>query len=112
MLMRIAQIVLLPLCIVACGGEPARFPWLDELNSEDARPSGERLMALPEGLHLLEKDASLSKNITIGIHGYESGGIEWVYPLKTLDDPDTRGCQTKVLAGSGRGDQKAARLPG
>lgn len=53
-------------------------------DGEGAKPSGKRLMALPLGLHRLDSTSPAPTRAVIGIHGYESEGYEWVYPLKTL----------------------------
>ena len=46
---------------------------------------GKKLMNLDFGLHNLEQN---SKNIEIliGIHGGDSRGFEWIYPLQKIDD--------------------------
>ena len=58
---------------------------LDRLEDGDgAKASGAALMALPLGLHRLDVTAPAPAHAVIGVHGYESEGYEWVYPLKAL----------------------------
>jgi pimeloyl-ACP methyl ester carboxylesterase len=89
MFIRLILVPLLVSILAACGEEPGPYPWLDDLSAEEARSSGKRLIDLPEGLHLLERDVGAAKNMFIAIHGYDSGGYEWVYPLKTIDNNET-----------------------
>ena len=66
------------------------YPWLTSLETGDqVRDSGARLMKLPMGLHALEDVDSSNTRIVIGVHGWQSEGYEWVYPLKTMDSDDT-----------------------
>lgn len=66
------------------------FPWLTSLETGDqVRESGARLMKLPTGLHALEDVDTSNTRIVIGVHGWQSEGYEWVYPLKTMDSDDT-----------------------
>ena len=66
------------------------YPWLISLETGDqVRDSGARLMKLPMGLHALEDVDSSNTRIVIGVHGWQSEGYEWVYPLKTMDSDDT-----------------------
>ena len=87
--LRFILVILLVSILAACEEEPAPYPWLDELSAEEARSSGKRLIALPEGLHLLERGVGSARELLIGVHGYDSGGYEWVYPLKTIDNTET-----------------------
>lgn len=52
---------------------------------DDYLDSGRKLMNLEFGLHDLEPN-SRSKEILIGIHGGDSRGFEWIYPLQKLDN--------------------------
>jgi pimeloyl-ACP methyl ester carboxylesterase len=77
------------LLATACSDQDPAYPWLSELNDKaDAKHSGKRLMALPEGLHGLEPADATARTILVGIHGYGSEGYEWVYPLKTIDNDE------------------------
>ena len=51
--------------------------------------SGQKLMDLDFGLHDLEINQT-GKEILIGIHGRDSRGFEWIYPLQTLDNEATK----------------------
>jgi pimeloyl-ACP methyl ester carboxylesterase len=66
--------------------EPAGGPLtLERLTDGDgAKASGAALMALPLGLHRLDTTEPEPTRAVIAVHGYESEGYEWVYPLKAL----------------------------
>ena len=51
--------------------------------------SGQRLMDLDFGLHDLEAN-QIGKEILISIHGRDSKGFEWIYPLQTIDNEVTK----------------------
>ncbi len=51
--------------------------------------SGQKLMDLEFGLHDLEINQT-GKEILIGIHGRDSRGFEWIYPLQTIDNEATK----------------------
>ena len=51
--------------------------------------SGQKLMDLDFGLYDLETD-QIGKEILISIHGRESRGFEWIYPLQTIDNEVTK----------------------
>ena len=51
--------------------------------------SGQRLMDLDFGLHDLEANQA-GKEILISIHGRDSRGFEWIYPLQTIDNEDIK----------------------
>ena len=51
--------------------------------------SGQKLMDLDFGLHDLEANQT-SKEILISIHGRDSRGFEWIYPLQTIDNEVTK----------------------
>ena len=55
---------------------------------EDVFDSGKRLMSLPYGLHTLEENNPMQNTLIIGVHGSNSRGYEWIYPLRSLDDSD------------------------
>lgn len=64
------------------------FPWLDTLDAGgEVRASGSRLMALPHGLHRLDRDGG--ETVTVAVHGWRSEGYEWVHLLKSLDGAET-----------------------
>ena len=67
--------------------------------------SGQKLMDLDFGLHDLEVN-STGKEILISIHGRDSRGFEWIYPLQTIDNEniktyffrwDTTKCPQKTI---------------
>ena len=51
--------------------------------------SGQKLMDLNFGLHDLEANQT-GKEILISIHGRDSRGFEWIYPLQTIDNEVTK----------------------
>ena len=51
--------------------------------------SGQKLMDLDFGLHDLETNQT-GKEILISIHGRDSRGFEWIYPLQTIDNEVTK----------------------
>ena len=51
--------------------------------------SGQKLMDLDFGLHDLEAN-QIGKEILISIHGRDSRGFEWIYPLQTIDNEVTK----------------------
>ena len=54
----------------------------------DVFDSGKRLMSLSYGLHTLEESNPMQKTLMIGVHGSNSRGYEWIYPLSSLDSSD------------------------
>ena len=56
---------------------------------EDVFVSGKALMSLDYGLHPLEEQSENQEILLIGVHGSSSRGYEWIYPLKTMDAPET-----------------------
>ena len=52
----------------------------------DVFSSGESLISLSFGLHDLEASTLDQKTLLIGVHGSNSRGYEWVYPLQVLDN--------------------------
>ena len=51
--------------------------------------SGQKLMDLDFGFHDLETN-QIGKEILISIHGRDSRGFEWIYPLQTIDNEVTK----------------------
>lgn len=58
-------------------------------NSMNAFELGEDLIKLPIGIHKLEPFETEIENVVIGIHGSNSEGYEWVYPLWKLNNSAT-----------------------
>jgi hypothetical protein len=50
---------------------------------------GSQLIEFPAGIHLLEPEQLNSANAIIGIHGSNSEGYEWIYPLWKLNSPSS-----------------------
>ena len=77
---------LISLCLfVSCSEQKAA-----SLNNfaidEDVFKSGKSLIALSYGLHALEQATLDQQTLLIGVHGSNSRGYEWVYPLATLNN--------------------------
>ena len=53
--------------------------------NDDVFTSGESLTSLAFGLHDLEAITADQRTLLIGVHGSNSRGYEWVYPLQVLD---------------------------
>ena len=62
---------------------------LKDFNLEDVLNNGRDLMDLGYGVNYLE-DKSINQNkLFIGVHGSNSEGYEWIYPLITIDSDAT-----------------------
>ena len=59
---------------------------LKELDLKEVFNSGRSLISLDNGLHYLEEELDIQNILFIGVHGSDSEGYEWVYPLITLDN--------------------------
>ena len=63
----------------------------DLINSKkNAFESGLVLVQLKNGLHFLEEEQAVQKELVIAIHGGGTLGYEWVYPLNQLNSERTR----------------------
>jgi len=74
--------------VSAAAAEPLTLEQLE--GGDAAKASGERLMALAPGLHRLDTTTPAPTSAVIGVHGYESKGYEWAYPLRATGDGSTR----------------------
>ena len=77
---------LISLCLfVSCSEQKAA-----SLNNfaidEDVFKSGKSLIALSYGLHALEQVTLDQQTLLIGVHGSNSRGYEWIYPLQRLNN--------------------------
>tara|TARA_B100000989_G_scaffold229510_1_gene176394 strand:+ start:1080 stop:1808 length:729 start_codon:yes stop_codon:yes gene_type:complete len=77
---------LISLCLfVSCSEQKAA-----SLNNfaidEDVFKSGKSLIALSYGLHALEQATLDQQTLLIGVHGSNSRGYEWIYPLQRLNN--------------------------
>ncbi|MCA9657274.1 MAG: alpha/beta hydrolase [Myxococcales bacterium] len=72
--------------VAGCKG-PAGPPTLAELRAiDDPSKAGARLMEAPRGLTRLDPEAGAQRAAIVAVHGFDSGGKEWVEPLLTLAD--------------------------
>ena len=62
---------------------------LDNFNQDNAVELGQDLIKMPFGLHQVSKSENLAETLIIGIHGSNSAGYEWVYPLWKLNNDFT-----------------------
>jgi pimeloyl-ACP methyl ester carboxylesterase len=69
-----------------CPDQGEDYPWLESLDpGEGYKQSGARLAGLDIGLNPLEGLNGKEKILLISVHGSQSEGYEWIYPLQTLD---------------------------
>ena len=81
-------ILLLPILLISCSEQT--YVSLEEFEiEEDVFVSGKALMSLDYGLHPLEERSEKQEILLIGVHGSSSRGYEWIYPLRTMDAPET-----------------------
>ena len=74
------------LASLAYGDQGEGHPWLESLDpGEGYKESGARLIRLDFGLNPLERFNGKEKILLISVHGSQSEGYEWIYPLQTLD---------------------------
>ena len=60
---------------------------LEQLKStNDVFEAGLKLMAMPKGLHDLEVNDDNQKTLFISVHGNNSRGYEWIYPLQVINN--------------------------
>ncbi len=52
--------------------------------------AGESLTNLKSGLHFLENTNEQQKELVIAVHGWQTNGFEWVYPLINLNKKTNR----------------------
>jgi len=59
---------------------------INSFDSKNAFKLGAELMALPYGMHRIEPIEQSIETVVIGVHGSNSEGYEWVYPLWRLNN--------------------------
>ena len=77
---------LISLCLFVSCGEQKVASLNDFATDDDVFKSGKSLIALSYGLHNLEQATLDQQTLLIGVHGSNSRGYEWVYPLATLNN--------------------------
>ena len=77
---------LISLCLFVSCGEQKVASLNDFATDDDVFKSGKSLIALSYGLHDLEQATLDQQSLLIGVHGGNSRGYEWVYPLATLNN--------------------------
>ena len=89
MRLEITFFLLLSILFTSCTAERS-YPWLEDLDANEGYlDSGKDLMAVEFGLNSLEIKKNTESRLLIAVHGSNSPGYEWIYPLKTLDNADT-----------------------
>ena len=58
---------------------------INRFDQSNAFALGEDLVAMPFGMQLLEANNANADELVIGIHGGNSEGYEWIYPLWQLN---------------------------
>ena len=85
--MKFNRFFILAFCLLFSCNEPKGLGIRDFFSMEgDVFLLGEYLTDLSFGLHDIEISSSAESTLLIGIHGSNSDGYEWVYPLKTLNN--------------------------
>ena len=62
---------------------------INNFDGKNAFNLGSQLIEFPLGIHMLEPSDLGSTNAIIGIHGSNSEGYEWIYPLWKLNSPSS-----------------------
>ncbi len=73
------------LFLISCS-ETKEATLKDFVIEDDVFESGKSLINLSFGLHELEEHNSKQKTLLVGVHGSNSRGYEWVYPLQTMNN--------------------------
>ena len=85
--MKLNRSFILALCLLFSCNESKEIDIKDFFSLEgDVFLLGEYLTNLSFGLHDIEISSSAESTLLIGIHGSNSEGYEWVYPLQTLNN--------------------------
>ena len=85
--MKLNRSFILSLCLLFSCNESKEIEIKDFFTLEgDVFLLGEYLTDLTLGLHDIEISSSAESTLLIGIHGSNTEGYEWVYPLKTLNN--------------------------
>jgi hypothetical protein len=77
---------LISLCLLISCSEQKVASLNNFATDDDVFKSGKSLIALSYGLHDLEQATLDQQTLLIGVHGSNSRGYEWVYPLATLNN--------------------------
>mgnify|MGYP001173587583 FL=1 len=84
--MKLKKISLIAVIAMLLSCSPSGEVSLDSFAAQsDVFVSGKSLMGLPFGLHDLEDKNIDQTSLLIAVHGSNSKGYEWIYPLQTLD---------------------------
>jgi hypothetical protein len=87
--LEISFFVFLSILFTSCTAERP-YPWLEGLDADkEYLDSGVNLMAVEFGLNSLEIKKNTESHLLIAVHGSNSLGYEWIYPLQTLDNEET-----------------------
>ena len=61
---------------------------INDFDLYDVLNSGRNLMSIDNGLHHLEGKSESQNTLFIAVHGSDSQGYEWIYPLIVLDSSE------------------------
>ena len=71
--------------LAGCSNPPQPPIQLEDFSDEiSVKTSGERLIDLPYGMNALESEED-AQEVFIAVHGGNSEGYEWIYPIKTIN---------------------------
>ena len=72
--------------LVGCSDDPLPPVRISDFKDDiSVKNLGMRLIDLPYGLHSMESSLDEVQEIFIGVHGGNSEGYEWIYPLKKIN---------------------------
>ena len=60
------------------------IPYSLLITGDKVKKSGDLLQGLPLGLNEIIYDSSTIDTVIISVHGYDSRGYEWVYPVRSM----------------------------
>ncbi|MDP7036891.1 MAG: alpha/beta hydrolase [Candidatus Marinimicrobia bacterium] len=89
--MRLWLILVCLLVNLVCSKRSKRgIPYSLLITGDQVKKSGEMIQGLPLGLNEIYFDSSKSDTVFVSVHGYDSRGYEWVYPLKSMAESGNR----------------------
>ena len=89
MFKRLSKTLLLFLLVIftcICCNKKSEYgiPYSLLITGDEGKKSGELLQGLPLGLNEIIYDSSTIDTVIISVHGYDSRGYEWVYPVRSM----------------------------
>ena len=68
---------------------------INDFDLNDVLNSGRNLMSIDNGLHYLEDKSESQNTLFIAVHGSDSQGYEWIYPLTAVSYTHLRAHETQ-----------------